>query len=348
MLYQLHTRTHLTIDLLRLNGYRLSLLLQARRTTKPPGPSGDAQKRKPRVGCLRRLQTEEGPRKFAFPIRIYGCFGTDTAKCDGVGPVCGACLHRSSTCTFQSLPGLTRTAALKSEVAQLRTNSSNLLELYRQLRDGSAVEAWNLVEKIRSGEVLIDVPPSADVGQGSIGRAQPRPSGLVEALDPAISQRVSRMSQPAIASSQGTSSLYHIKKRCASSQRNHAKSNGREIMTQAQCPAINRRVDEPLPCQTLGQAEISPPFHGEQDSHVPLQLSLRENLDKIQEGFHMQQSCISEIFFCHSKETFGSLMSCLEQEYADPPASSTLCEICAVATIAGQYVQEYLRPGLLD
>jgi hypothetical protein len=119
-------------------------------------------------------------------------------------------------------------------------------------------------------------------------------------------------------------------------------------MTEAQYPAINQRTEEPLSYQMFGQAEISSLFHREQDSHVSLQLSLRENLDKIQEGFHMQQSCISEIFFCHSKETFGSLMSCLEQESADPPASSILCEICAVATIAGQYVKEYLRPGLLD
>ena len=267
----------------------------------------------------------------------------DTSKCDSVRPTCGACLHRNSTCRFQSLPGLTRTAALKSEVAQLRTNSSNLLELYRQLRDGSAVDAWNLVEKIRSGEVPIDIPPSADVGQGNICRAPFRPSGLVEALDPAVSQRVRRMSQPAIASSQGTSLKSRHTKRCAVSQRNHTKVNGRDAMTEAQYPAINGRIDEPLPYKTFGQD-----IHREQDSHVSLQISLQRNLDKIQEGFHMQQSCISEIFFCHSEETFGSLMSCLKQECDDPPTSSMLCEICAVATIAGQYVQGSLRPDLLD
>lgn len=272
----------------------------------------------------------------------------DTSKCDSVRPTCGACLHRNSTCRFQSLPGLTRTAALKSEVAQLRTNSSNLIELYRQLRDGSAVDAWNLVEKIRSGEVPIDIPPSADVGQGNICRAPPRPSGLVEALDPAISQHARRKSQPAIASPQGTSLKHHITKRCALSQRNHTKVNGQDSVTEVQYPAINGRIDEPLPYKTFGQAEVSASIHREQDSHVSLQISLQENLDKIQEGFHMQQSCISEIFSCHSEETFGSLMSCLKQECDDPPTSSMLCEICAVATIAGQYVQESLRPGLLD
>jgi len=267
-----------------------------------------------------------------------------------VRPICGACTNReSTTCTFQSPSGLTRTAALKSEVAQLRTNSSNLLELYRQLRDGSAVDAWNLVEKIRSGEVPIDVPPSADAGQRTISSISPRPSGLVEALDPAISRHSRRMSQPAMTSSQGTSSTSHVAKRYAASQRNHTKANGRDATIKAQYSAIGQRTDEPLPYQTFGQAEVSTPIHGEEDRDVlSLHLSLRENLDKIQEGFHMQQSCISEIFFCHSKETIESLMSCLMQDSANPPNSSILCEICAVATIAGQYVQNSLRPGLLD
>ena len=264
-------------------------------------------------------------------------------------PVCGACMNRdSTTCTFQSPSGLTRTAALKSEVAQLRTNSSNLLELYRQLRDGSAVDAWNLVEKIRSGEVPIDAPPSADAGQGIISRISPRPSGFVEALGPAISQHIRRMSQPATTSSQGTSSKSHVAKRYAVSQRNHTKANGRDAMKEAQHPAIDRSIDECLPYQTFGQAKISTPIHRDKDGYVSLQLSLRGNLDKIQEGFHMQQSCISEIFFCHSKETFETLMLCLKQDCADLPNSSILCEICAVATIAGQYVQTSLRPGLLD
>jgi hypothetical protein len=256
--------------------------------------------------------------------------------------------RESTTCTFQSPSGLTRTAALKSEVAQLRTNSSNLLELYRQLRDGSAVDAWNLVEKIRSGEVPIDVPSIADAEPGTISRISPRPSGLVEALDPAISRHSRRISQPGMASSQGTSSTSHVAKRYAVSQRSHTRANGRDTTTEAQHPAIDPRIDEPLPYQTFGQANVSTPVHREEDRDVSLQLSLRENLDKIQEGFRMQQSCISEIFFCHSEETFESLMSCLNQDCADPRDSSILCEICAVATIAGQYMQGSLPPDLLD
>lgn len=272
----------------------------------------------------------------------------DRFQCDGVRPVCGACTQRDSTCAFQSLPGLTRTAALKSEVAQLRTNTSNLLELYRQLRDGSAVDAWNLVEKIRSGEVPIDVPRSADVGNGSICRTSPKPTGLVEALDPAIIRQSRRMSLPTMASPQDTSSKFHVAKRNAVSQRHFPKANGRGAATEAHHHIVHQKIEEPLLNEMSGQAEISTAIHGEEDGDVILRLSLRENLDKIQEGFHMQQSCISEIFFCHSEETFESLMSCLKQDCADTPSRSLLCEICAVATIAGQYVQDSLRPGVLD
>jgi hypothetical protein len=61
-----HAKTYLTIVLPRPNGYSLSPLLQARRTITPSQPSGDAQKRKSRIGCLRRMQTEEDPRKFTL------------------------------------------------------------------------------------------------------------------------------------------------------------------------------------------------------------------------------------------------------------------------------------------
>lgn len=259
-------------------------------------------------------------------------------------------MRRDSTCTFQFLPGLTRTAALKSEVAQLRTNSNNLLQLYRQLRDGSAVDAWNLVEKIRSGEVAIDVPPNANLGQRSISWTPPRPSGLVDALDIAISGHGGKMSLPAIPLSQGTSSTSHVTKQSTASQRHLVKVPDRGTTEEAGYPVIEWRIEEPLSYQMFGRtgAEFSTLMHGEENNDVSLRHSLRENLDKIQEGFHMQQHCISEIFFCHSMETFKALMSRLDQDGAEPLKVSVLCEFCAVATIAGQYVQEALEPGLLD
>ena len=276
------------------------------------------------------------------------CSEVDHVKCDGVRPVCGACTHRDSTCTFQSLPGLSRTATLKSEVAQLRTNNSNLLELYRQLRDGSAVDAWNLVEKIRSGEVPIDDPSSANDGRGSVCMTPPKPYGLVDALDTAISRRSRGVSEPAMPTVRGPSQASHVAKRYAASQRPSTKSKDRDASKGTQHPAVNRRIEKPLPYQLFGQAGLRAAIYAEEDSDASLQFSLRANLEKIQEGFQIQQSCISEVFFCHNKENFDTLVSCLEQNIADLQGSSVLCEVSAVATIAGQYVRDSLQPGVLD
>lgn len=110
---------------------------------------------------------------------------------------------------------------------------------------------------------------------------------------------------------------------------------------------MERKDDQLPPHQLFGQAVLGAPIHQDEDCDVSLRLSLLANLDKIQEGFQVQQSCISEIFFCHSEETFEMLVLCLKQDFADTPKSAILCEICAVAIIAGQYVQDFLPPRML-
>ena len=262
-------------------------------------------------------------------------------------PVCGACKHRDSTCTFQSLPGLTRTAALKSEVSQLRADSSNLLGLYRQLRDGSAIDAWNLVEQIRSGEVPIDMPSRVDDTRGSIRKSSSRPSRLVDALDTVTLRPSRRLSQQAMASSPQTS---HVAKRYAVSQRPFTKVTARETTTDAQStnPEQWTHDSEALTHPSVGKPKSSIPIYGKDDADALLQLSLQANLVAIQKGFRVQQSCIAEIFSCHSKEAFEKLISCLKQDNFDPLGSSILCEICAVAVVAGQYVRDSLEPGVLD
>lgn len=307
------------------------------------------------------------------PLRysgVFGCSETYKLQCDSVRPVCGACLHRDSTCTFASEPGLTRTAALKSEVSQLKTTKSNLLELYRQLRDGTASDAWRLVEQIRAGEVPIDLPPRTNVSPGAIQGLPPRPSGLFDALAPATGPYSRKLSQSTVSSSKQSSQTSRIAKRQALLQRPLPNWTDRDATFGAQFTPVERENDELFtaadpeneqlftivergndelsPYQPLEQLDIRTLMYDEDDSDASLQFSLQENLDMIQEGFEVQQSCISEIFSCHSKETFEALVSCLRQDYADPPESSVLCEICAVATIAGQYVRDSIGSSLLD
>jgi hypothetical protein len=257
-------------------------------------------------------------------------------------------LHRESTCTFPSLPGLTRTAALKSEVSQLKNNSNNLLGLYRQLRDGSAVEAWNLLERIRSGQIPIDTPPRDVASESIIHKSPSRPSRLVDALDVATNRPSRRSSLTASSLPPGTSQKSHVTKRYPVSHRPFKKTDNKVTAAEAQCATTQRKVDSPLPHQPFELLQHNSPFHGEDHGDASLQLSLRRHLQSIQQGFQVQQSCISEVFFCHSQETFESLILCLKPGYAATPRSSVLCEICAVAIIAGQYVRDSLELGLLD
>jgi len=257
-------------------------------------------------------------------------------------------LHRESTCTFPSLPGLTRTAALKSEVSQLRNNSNNLLGLYRQLRDGSAVEAWNLLERIRSGQIPIDTPPRDVVSESIFHKTPSRPSRLVDALDIATNRPSRRSSLAASSFPSGATQKSHVTKRYPVSRRPFKKTDNKVTAAEAQYTTTEQKGDIPLPYQPFELLQHDSGFHGEPHTNATLQLSLRRNLQSIQQGFQVQQSCISEVFFCHSQETFESLILCLKPGYVATPRSSVLCEICAVTIIAGQYVRDSLELGLLD
>jgi hypothetical protein len=262
--------------------------------------------------------------------------------------VCGACSQRDSKCTFPSLPGLTRTAALKSEVSQLKTDSNNLLELYRQLRDGSAVDAWHLLDRIRSGQIPIDAPPRPVVNKGGIHKVSSRPSRLVDALDIATSRPSRRFLQTTTTFPRGNSQTSQVSKWVSVSQRPPAKIDDKDTITKVHHTATEPKANESLPCQPFEPLQHADSVYSEEYSDASLKLSLQKNLHGIQEGFQVQQSCISEIFFCHSQETFESLISCLKPGHTAPPRSSVLCEICAAAIIAGQYVRDSLDTGVLD
>ena len=93
--------------------------------------------------------------------------------------------------------------------------------------------------------------------------------------------------------------------------------------------------------------EVSSFTYDEDDDEL-LQKSLQANLSTIQQGFKVQQSCMSEIFFCYNQKTFDELIACLKHDQTEPQTSAVLCELCAVAIVAGQYVQDWIKPGLLD
>jgi hypothetical protein len=263
--------------------------------------------------------------------------------------VCGACSDRESTCTFESLPGVTRTAALKSEISQLRANSNELLELYWQLRSGSASDAWQIVEQIRSGERLVNLPPLADANHESVSQPPPRQSRAVDALDTATSGGIRKSHQPTIPSSSTRTQnpTKYAVDRGPISGRSFGKSAVRDVPMEYQStPSEAGKIESPLP-PPFEEFDFDTAVYNDETDAL-LHYSLQANLETIQKGFEVQQACMSETFFCHDWDTFDILIEWLKQDLVAPPTSSILCELAAVAVVAGQYVRDSFEPGLLS
>ena len=291
----------------------------------------------------------------------------DSIQCDGVRPVCGACSHRDSACTFQSMPGVTRTAALKSELTQLKATNNNLLKLYQQLRDGSPSDAWNLVKQIRSGVRIDGLPLQPDAGLGIV-RTRPSRSSSVSEVPDNVSSQHGWYSTRSISSA--SSSLSNLRRAAEDdvlvsqeqqqgqpSQQQPQQQQSRQVpaklvvrfaLTQEPVAILSSNNNGISPYPLCSDLEVRRSFTGGEDNNTLLQCSLQDNLSAIQEGFKIQQSCMSEIFFCHNKSTFDALIACLQKGQTEPQTSAVLCELCAVAIVAGQYMQDSIEPGVLD
>lgn len=263
--------------------------------------------------------------------------------------MCGACTDRESTCIFESLPGITRTAALKSEISQLKTNSNDLLEMYWQLKSGSSSDAWRLVEQIRSGERLVNLPPLAESSRDAAERPPSKPSKNVDALDTATSSQASKSQRPTMSPSssrRGQSMTPYLVEDESVSGLSFAESATRDAQLDACLTAGPENMGSPR-FQSFEEFVCEDATYGE-DSYSTLHHSLQANLSAIQEGFEVQQACMSESFFCHDYDTFESLVAWLRHDQTIPLTSSMLCEMCAVAIVAGQYVRDSFEPGVLQ
>lgn len=290
-----------------------------------------------------------------------------SSQCDGVRPVCGACSHRDWACTFQSLPGVTRTAALKTELTQLKATNSNLLELYQQLRDGSPSDAWNLVKQIRSGARIDGLPPHPDAGLESVRTRPFRSSSVSDVPELASGQHGWYQTTSMSSASSSLSNLRRAleeddpgSQQPPEQEQSHLPRAQQQHEGQAPAKLAVRfaLTEEPLAIISARSITGSPYalFAGlgvnsltcVKNNDALLQNSLQANLSTIQEGFEIQQSCMSEIFFCHNKKTFDDLIACLQKDQIEPQTSAVLCELCAVAIVAGQYVQDSIEPGMID
>ena len=258
--------------------------------------------------------------------------------------MCGACNYKNLQCTFSSLPGLTRTAALKSEVSQLKTNNGSLIELYWQLKHGSVSDAYAIVEQIRSEEGALDIQSPAGVRQrgtcdsesiaSSSGTAHRHSSQQSTIAAPSeFGKPNSSENSPESYRSAPLSFLMDVKARESYSQGSSATTTGAS-------------VDASLSRPSWAGSRFAP-RHNE-NSDTLLRHSLQSNMDAIRKGFEVQWSKISELFYCYEPKAFEELFENLDRGPEFPISSPILCEICAVAVTAGQYVRDLIEPGVLD
>ena len=262
--------------------------------------------------------------------------------------MCGACNDKKSRCTFSSLPGLTRTAALKSEVSQLKTNNASLIELYWQLKHGSASDAHAIVEQIRSEERTLDIPSSADVRQRGIYGLTEGPEAIVASSDTAYI----RSRQQSAITGASECDLQNSPEDSPNSSRGFPVSSRMDLKAReshsrdSTYTAGGASVGTSLSQDAWTGSRFTPDHSGNSDAL--LRQSLHSNMTAIRKGFEVQRSLISELFYCYEPKVFERLFMNLDVDPATPIGKSMLCEMCAVAVTSGQYVRDLIEPGVLD
>lgn len=263
--------------------------------------------------------------------------------------MCGACNDKSSQCTFSSLPGLTRTAALKSEVSQLKTNNGSLIELYWQLKHGSASDAYAIVEQIRSEERILDIPSPAGIRhRGTYGL----PTGGLESIVSSSDTAHLRSRQQSAITAPGECDMPNMSEGCPDSCRGVPLSSLADIRSresysqESASTATGSGVGTSLSQESWIGSRFAPLHSGNSDAL--LQHSLQSNMAAIRKGFELQRALLSEFFYCYEPKAFEELFINLNSGQVTPIASSMLCEMCAVAVTCGQFVRDSIQPGVLD
>ncbi|KAM0713465.1 hypothetical protein Q7P37_010427 [Cladosporium fusiforme] len=232
-------------------------------------------------------------------------------------------------------------AALKSEVSRLNARNGSLLELYWQLKHGSSTDAWNLVEQIRSEQLVpeISTPP-----ESKHRTTEPTPSNANGGSCASRGTARKRKSTSdvtytlATSSSEGSASVSPTVSTSEYLPTSPVPSEAaRDVATSH--PPLSRRSSFSL--SSIREEYV-------RDHEARLLRSLRANADKIRVSFAIQRMRISEIFYCHNCEDFERLLSSLYDPENGSCSRSVLCEICAAAATCGLYDLDTFASGLLD
>lgn len=274
------------------------------------------------------------------------------AQCDGERPKCRACKHSNAECTFVAQPGESRTSALKSEIARLKTSNSLLTDLHWQLKHANESDALALIGQIRCDKNVLD---SLEPQISDQGNMQQPYLGIPEHLAPSSATAEASRKRPSEAAA--------IDALRQSYQMNDASGltfpSSQTLLADSANGPADSSIADASPSNKTGQssrAPFLPSSHGKHelfmsnhpDRDMSLHISLKSHYDQIREGFSMQRKCISEIFYCHDSNTVESLFQKLSARNSSPIPLTILCELCALAATSGQYVRGLIAPDLLD
>lgn len=119
---------------------RLQALLPRPSDQQPPSRPPPSTPRQP-GGAI--------PRRIATIVACENCRAKRT-KCDGARPKCSRCVRLGTECEYDAGPDETRSLARKRKFDEMKTDLSDMQELYEYLRTRPLVEVAEVIRRIRS------------------------------------------------------------------------------------------------------------------------------------------------------------------------------------------------------
>ncbi|OIW24763.1 hypothetical protein CONLIGDRAFT_648885 [Coniochaeta ligniaria NRRL 30616] len=89
------------------------------------------------------------PRRIATIVACENCRAKRT-KCDGARPKCSRCVRLGTDCEYDAGPDETRSIARKRKYDEMKSDLSDMQELYEYLRSRPLVEVAEVIRRIRS------------------------------------------------------------------------------------------------------------------------------------------------------------------------------------------------------
>jgi hypothetical protein len=244
---------------------------------------------------------------------------------------------------------MSRLVALKTEHKQLKSSHENLMQLYRQLKQGSASEVSTIIELIKSSDEIPDMSEHEGRLPRSLDTAHliADEPGLVDQnakSHAGCSTSLERDTPSALDLTPESTSFVPCASRYAEPTGLPSRNYDNDCLGD---PPVTK--PHAIPCRTFYTNAEHESAVGFSLEYEPLLRGLlSSNIAEIRQGFLVLRSWNVDIRKIHDTEQFDSLFSVLCHEEGAYVPRSRLCEICAVAATSGQFERHLLPPGLIN